>query len=213
MSQHGDAEPGDVLEAVERYYSRKVAEHGPTHSGADWSTQESQTLRFEQLLKLCDMSQPFSILDYGCGYGALVDLLSARGCQYEYRGYDISEAMLSHARTRHATRSNCSFSSDKAGVSAADYVVASGIFNVKLAARDDHWHRYVIETLDRFDSLSRKGFAFNALTSYSDIECQRNDLHYADPLAMFDHCKRRYSRFVTLLHDYPLYEFTILVRK
>ena len=26
-------------------------------------------------------------------------------------------------------------------------------------------------------------------------------------------CQRRYSRHVALLHDYPLYEFTIIVRR
>jgi hypothetical protein len=63
------------------------------------------------------------------------------------------------------------------------------------------------------NSLSRAGFAFNALTKYSDAEFMRPDLYYADPLFLFDHCKCRYSKFVALLHDYPLYEFTILVRK
>ena len=41
----------------------------------------------------------------------------------------------------------------------------------------------------------------------------RPDLYYADPCELFDRCKRRYSRNVALLHDYDLYEFTILVRK
>jgi hypothetical protein len=59
--------------------------------------------------------------------------------------------------------------------------------------------------------LSRRGFAFNALTSYSDRDKQRDDLYYADPLHWFDHCKKHYSRYVSLLHDYPLFEFTILV--
>jgi hypothetical protein len=62
-------------------------------------------------------------------------------------------------------------------------------------------------------TLSRKGFAFNALSLYSDPEKRRPDLYYADPLALFDHCQRHFSRYVSLLHDYPLYEFTILVRK
>ena len=43
-------------------------------------------------------------------------------------------------------------------------------------------------------------------------ERMRPDLYYADPCRLFDHCKRRYSRHVALLHDYGLYEFTILVR-
>jgi hypothetical protein len=41
----------------------------------------------------------------------------------------------------------------------------------------------------------------------------RPDLYYGDPCALFDHCKRRYARNVAVLHDYGLYEFTILVRK
>jgi hypothetical protein len=41
----------------------------------------------------------------------------------------------------------------------------------------------------------------------------RDDLYYADPCELFDHCKRQHSRNVALLHDYTLYEFTILVRR
>jgi hypothetical protein len=51
------------------------------------------------------------------------------------------------------------------------------------------------------------------LTSYSDEDKMRAHLYYTDPTWAFDLCKRRYSRHVALLHDYGLYEFTILVRK
>ena len=56
------------------------------------------------------------------------------------------------------------------------------------------------------------GFGFNVLTLYSDADKRRADLYYADPLELFTHCRLTFSRFVTLLHDYPLYEFTLLVR-
>ena len=35
---------------------------------------------------------------------------------------------------------------------------------------------------------------------------------YGDPCAFFQFCKREISPDVTLLHDYPLYEWTMLVR-
>lgn len=41
----------------------------------------------------------------------------------------------------------------------------------------------------------------------------RDYLYYADPCAVFDYCKRHYSRNVALLYDYQQYEFTSLVRK
>jgi hypothetical protein len=50
------------------------------------------------------------------------------------------------------------------------------------------------------------------LSLYSDPERRRPDLFYADPLFLFDYCKTRFSKAVALLHDYPLYEFTVLVR-
>jgi len=63
--------------------------------------------------------------------------------------------------------------------------------------------------------LCSKGFSFNMLTRYSDADrmAQRPDLFYGDPLFFFDFCKCEFSRNVALLHDYGLYDFTILVRK
>ena len=95
----------------------------------------------------------------------------------------------------------------------ADYAVASGIMNVKLETPVEEWEAYVRATRDSMDAHSEKGFAFNCLTSYSDKEYMRDDLYYADPALYFDYCKRKFSRNVALLHDYELYEFTILVRK
>ena len=94
-----------------------------------------------------------------------------------------------------------------------DYIVASGIFNLKKSVTNDDWKQYILEVLKEFHSHSKKGFAFNCLTSYSDAEYMRDDLYYADPLFWFDYAKKHFSRNVALLHDYELYDFTVLVRK
>jgi SAM-dependent methyltransferase len=202
-----------LLDAVQRYYSGKIAEHGPTAKGVDWNDQASQELRFEQLLKLCDLDAPVTINDYGCGYGALALYLAERGNRFRYTGFDISERMLEQARDLLDGVEECRFVTADEQLERVDYTVASGIFNVRLDAADDAWERHVFATLERLDQLSLRGFAFNMLTSYSDPERMRPDLYYADPRAIFDHCKRTFSRWVALLHDYGLYEFTILVRK
>jgi len=202
-----------IRHSVERYYTGKFMEHGPTARGVDWNSPESQELRFGQLLKLHDRSgQPFSITDFGCGYGALVPYLTARYDEFVYRGYDLSAEMLEYARREHADPPRVDFVADATELEASDYTVASGILNVKLDADDENWRGYVLDTLDRLAALSTRGFAFNVLTSYSDADRMRPDLYYADPAFLFDHCKRRYSRNVALLHDYELYEFTVVVR-
>jgi len=201
-----------ILDSVAQYYTERVTTYGATARGVDWNSAESQELRFEQLMKVCDVDQSFSINDYGCGYGALLDYLTERRYSFEYRGFDVSKQMIIEAKQQHEDASDSQFFSDESVLAVADYTVASGIFNVKLRTSDDDWKAYLLETLQRLAELSRKGFAFNMLTSYSDRDRMRSDLYYADPAFLFDYCKRRFSRFVSLIHDYPLYEFTIIVR-
>lgn len=202
----------DLRAKAERYYSRKIAEHGPTPRGVDWNSLESQTLRYDQLLKILEGRTRSRLLDYGCGYGGLLDHVTRLGLDVAYQGFDPSEAMIAQAAAHHVARPS-PFTKDDTCLVPTDYVVASGIFNVKLDTPEESWHEYMLEVVDRVAALALKGFAFNALSKYSDVDKRRADLHYADALFWFDHCKQRYSRFVSLLHDYPLYEFTILVRR
>jgi SAM-dependent methyltransferase len=206
--------PADrLLEGVERYYSDKVVEHGATARGVDWKDEASQELRFRQLLEVCTDRGPFSINDYGCGYGALVSYLERNGYSFTYRGFDISEPMLAQARVAYGDRDDVEFVGGDTALRPADYTVSSGIFNVKLDTEPGRWRDHVLSTLQELDRLSARGFAFNMLTAYSDPEKMRPDLYYADPGEFFDRCKRRFSPHVALLHDYGLYEFTILVRR
>lgn len=203
-----------ILNQVADYYSGKLSEHGDTPRGVDWNGEEGQVLRFHQLSRIMqDNTDVLTINDVGCGYGALFDFLTARRQVGSYVGVDVSEAMVDAARARYQGRTNARFVAAAEPDEIADYGIASGIFNVRLGRDDTEWASYLRDTLDILNRTSRRGFAFNCLTSYSDEEKKRDYLYYADPCALFDLCKRRYSRNVALLHDYGLYEFTILVRK
>jgi SAM-dependent methyltransferase len=201
------------LENIKTYFGEKLASYGATPRGADWNSAESQTIRFEQLAKVVDPPQGFSLIDYGCGYGALAGFLKARGYHFRYTGYDLLESMVLEGRQLFGDDPNCTFTSQERDLPTADYAVASGIFNIKFQSGDEDWTAYVLGILRRMHELSSKGFAFNMLTSYSDSDHMRPDLYYADPCFIFDYCKRHFARNVALLHDYGLYDFTILVRK
>ena len=195
----------DLLTEVAEYYTTKLAEHGETPRG--------HTLRFEQLCKIVDTANHFSINDLGCGYGALYDFLVTRYDEPSYLGVDVSEGMIKAADQRYKDQPQARFVLSSEPNQVADFGVASGIFNVRMGRSDDEWRSHLEATLDVLDRTSRVGFAFNCLTSYSDKDKMRDYLYYAEPCVLFDLCKRRYSRNVALLHDYDLYEFTILVRK
>jgi len=200
-------------ETAARYYADKVRQFGASPRGVDWNSEASQVLRFEQLLRLIDGRELTSVNDYGCGYGALADHLHRAGCRCRYTGFDLAESMIAHARAMHEADPLCTFTSDLGAVETADCSFASGVFNVKQDHPSGEWHAYVLATLGVMDRLSATAFAFNMLSSYSDREKRRPDLFYGDPAVFFDYCKTRFSSRVALLHDYPLYEFTIVVRK
>lgn len=201
------------LSNVRAYFQRAIVEHGTSPRGVDWNSVASQETRFEQLLKVVASKEPFSLLDYGCGYGALADYMERCGFSADYYGYDIVEEAVELARRNNAGRTGRTFFSQEAQLSQVDYVVQSGIFNVRGASSYEDWTSYVVETLTRFNELSRKGFSSNFLTKYSDADRMRADLYYADPMFLFDYAKRHFSRNVAILHDYEIYDFTLVVRK
>lgn len=203
-----------IVENIGNYYSEKLQAHGDSAKGVDWNSTESQFLRFDQLLKLIPANESdFSIADLGCGYGALIDRLDTLGRPYSFYGYDVAEAMIAKAKELYQHNERAHFEVASRPTKMADYVVASGIFNVRMQHSVEEWERYVFDTIDAMHETSRKGFAFNMLTAYSDADKMRDNLYYPSPEEMFGLMKKKYSRNVSLLHDYELYEFTLLIRK
>jgi len=124
-----------ILSQTKQYYDKKLGAYGPTPKGVDWNSAASQELRFEQLLKVCDTSNPSTLNDYGCGYGALVAYMTERDYRFEYNGFDLSAQMIDAARKEYDDFGHCRFFSDEGSLGVADYTIASGIFNVKLQTR------------------------------------------------------------------------------
>lgn len=200
-----------MLKKVDEYYTDKILTHGISPKGVDWSTKESQILRFQQLSKIFNQKS-FSIGDIGCGYGEFINYLNAHFSNFEYHGYDISIEMINEAKKLF---SNNLFHhiKDNSEIKPHDFLILSGLFNLKFEYQISEWKDFVKQSLIDINKKAIKGFSFNILTSYSDKEKMRDDLYYADPMEYFDFCKRNFSRNISLLHDYDLYEFTILVRK
>jgi SAM-dependent methyltransferase len=200
------------LKPVEAFFSDALTKYGAVPKAADWPDPEQQVKRFAELAKLFDADEPFSVLDYGCGYGAMLGYLERINRKVTYWGFDISAVMLAAARNSHPGSDDRFLPELPKGV-VYDYVVASGIFNLKMDIPQTNWDTIVHETIDRFDVLSSRGFAFNMLSSYREQHRKRPHLYYGDPLHFFDLCFRKYSPNVALAHDYNLWDFTVIVRK
>ncbi len=205
----------ETQKKLNEYFTEKLETFGATAKGVDYNGEQAQQIRFAELVKVINPAGKFSVIDYGSGYGAMFEFIHQRGWDFEYYGVDLIEKMVIAGREKYKDFQNIHFTTDEKELPMADYLVAAGIFNIKLDTPYDDWQNFVCETLPRMNALCSKGFSFNMLTKYSDADrmAQRPDLFYGDPLFFFDFCKRNFSRNVALLHDYGLYDFTILVRK
>jgi SAM-dependent methyltransferase len=200
----------EAVESVRQLYSENLRTKGVGPASVGWRDEGTQLLRFQKLAHVIAPSgEALNYNDVGCGYGAMFPFLRDCGAPLEaYFGYDVSEEMLDAARTFIADPRADLIKADHP-TRKADYSFVSGTFNVRFASSDDEWTSYILGMLDKMAAQSRRGFAFNLLTKY--VDWREPHLYYGDPYFFADHCIRKYSRRVALLHDYPLYEWTITV--
>jgi cyclopropane-fatty-acyl-phospholipid synthase len=67
-------------------------------TGAE-SLEEAQALKIDRIVELLDLPQAASVLEIGCGWGALATTLAAR-CGAQVTGLTLSTEQLAHARQR-----------------------------------------------------------------------------------------------------------------
>ncbi|WP_338691251.1 class I SAM-dependent methyltransferase [Bradyrhizobium sp. 26S5] len=197
---------------VRDYYSGTLERHGPTPLGVDWPNVLSQYLRFVQLVKLCDFGRPFSLNDFGCGYGALLEFLAMRhgDAEVTYRGIDISPAMIAAARARWAGNTQAVFAEGSQCGALADYSLASGIFNVRLGHPVAAWETYVEAILADLAAHSGIGFAVNFMLPRDEGRAETG-LYRIAPERWIRFCEQ--FGHVETVADYGMPEFTLLVRR
>jgi SAM-dependent methyltransferase len=213
----GSRVSGNVYSDVEAYYSARVAKYGATPLGVDWSCQATQSLRFVQLLKVCDFSAPFVLNDIGCGYGALAAFLAMRypESKIDYLGVDLSHAMVRRARRRFSAPDR-RFVIATSSQRIADYSVASGIMNVNCGHSRAVWEDFVATILRQMRRTSRRGFSVNFMADAAQAETPAdpltNGLYRTGPQPWIRFCERDLGCSVETIDDYGMKEFTLLVR-
>ena len=203
-----------IRNRVRAYYSEAIERHGPTPLGVDWPNAASQYLRFLQLLKICDFDHPFSLNDFGCGYGALLEYLALRhrGARIAYNGIDLSPSMIVAARKRWSVRPHTTFRVASRCMTTADYSIASGVFNVRLGQPLEVWEAYVEDILRDLCARSRIGFAVDFMLPHDEAPMER-ELYRTPKSRWVAFCRSELGCAVRSLTGYGLREFTLLARR
>jgi len=203
-----------IRKLSKEHYERALAQFGDTPQGVDWCDKESQRLRFKILCEI-DSLNGKTIHDVGCGLAHMADYLEDRGIKCNYIGSDISSAMIEQAKLRLSNRVELHVADILNGIPNqdiyADYVIASGLYNVKGDVDTAAWYDFVKSMILKMFEYARCGISFNIMTSYVDF--YNNQLFYLPPAEMLDFCIQQLSHRVVIRHDYPLWEYTTYVYK
>lgn len=192
------------------HYTACFHAHGATPQGVDWPSAQDAQLRHRVMLGVAH-ALPCSLLDLGCGYGALKEYINARALPVDYRGVDLSAPLLAAARAAHP---DTSFElrdvlTDPLPPQSVDYVVMNGVLTEKRALSFEAMEGFAHAIIRAAFSAARVGIAFNVMRA--QVDWQRDDLFHLpyDRLAAF--LTGEISRHFTLRADYGLYEYTAYV--
>jgi len=189
---------------LSEHYDNLALQYGDSHHAVQQSSIETQHKRLQVLLEIEGNLKFAKILDFGCGTGELLTLLQSQGFEGEYVGYDLSPKLLEIAQQKFPkARFEQRDILNSPPKEMFDYVFISGVFNNDIEANQ----RFLKDTLTMLFPLTKKGLAFNCLSTFVDF--QSDGLYYFNPLEVFQFCKEQLSTNVCLRHEYEIKEGVI----
>ena len=202
-------EAPDIVARSIALYDAAAEEHGISSRAVHWADQQTQYLRFAEIVRNLDLNNPHvTLLDVGCGNGELYKFLNFLGYRGRYTGYDINGKLLAQARARFAGIEVAEVDILRdAGERRFDYVVASGIFNVEVGQTVP----WVQAFLERMFGLCTTSLVFNAISTH--VSFRDTNMFYLDPAEMLGFCLTRLSKRTSILHHNLPYNYTVHVSK
>jgi cyclopropane fatty-acyl-phospholipid synthase-like methyltransferase len=195
-----------VIKDLQAHYRALWNQHGDSAQAVQYSSRETQELRFAKLVEVADLDG-CRILDFGCGTGQLQDYLLRQGVNVSYHGVDIVDEFLTLCRSKFPL-GRFGHLEDFQGEQ-FDYIMVAGVFN-NLMEDNTAFYQSTLKTLF---GMAQKGLAFNMMSAYVDY--QDEGLFYEYPEKVFAFLKREVTPFVALRNDYevkagvPPFDFTV----
>jgi hypothetical protein len=208
-----------IEESQRQFYREKFLKFGDDPRALSWNDRNSQYLRFK---RICDLFKyerdcSFTVHEIGCGLGHFKEYLDLAGYSLEYSGSDIVPDFIEHNKKKYPDygfylQSVCDeFERIDDRVKGKDYYFLNGSFHTKEDNTVEDWEAFVFKSMWNMFRMAGKGICVSFLTAYSGFFQDR--LYYADPGRLLGYVIEHMSRFVTISHDIPLFEFFVFAYK
>ncbi|MBO5975146.1 MAG: class I SAM-dependent methyltransferase [Paludibacteraceae bacterium] len=192
---------------IKSFYRTRYNQWGCSPKSLGWD-KGNQSVRFDVLTSHYSFEKK-TVLDIGCGFGDLVNVLEKKASCFEYTGIDLSDDFVQRATQLHP---DCEFFQQDilsfAPQKMFDYAIASGTFNLKLQGVDQY--EFIEEVIKKTLQLCTDGFAFDFLSDKVDYR-KEETFHYSPERILS--IAYKYSRNVMLRNDYMPFEFSLFLSK
>ncbi|MCY6959565.1 class I SAM-dependent methyltransferase [Clostridium brassicae] len=197
-------------EQIVNAHKDRFKQYGYSPKSLFWD-KNRQNIRFDVLTSNYDFSNK-KILDIGCGFGDLNNILSLKADRYIYMGIDIVEDFIAYAQDKFKNEENISFKlgdflSEKF-IANYDYIIASGTFNYKLKNMDNY--DYIEAIINKSFNTCNSGIAFDFLSDKVDYKYDFNFYYSPEKILSIAY---KYSKNIVLRNDYMPFEFSLFINK
>ena len=196
-----------------QHYQNCLDQHGDTPLGADWPNAQDIAKRYTVMAEIIREPE-FSLLDYGCGTGDFYAYLQKCMGMSDYVGVDVNPRAIAYAIQKYPNARfaiGSGLSCEAIDELQFDYIILNGVFTEKCSLSFDEMWEYCQVLLEKLFAQTKKGLAFNVMSSCVDWE--REDLFHL-PLSTLElFLTQKLSKKYVMRRDYGLYEYTCYVYK
>ncbi len=196
--------------AIVQHYETCLRAHGVGARAVDWKSTEDAGRRYDVMLGVIrDKTSSATLLDFGCGLGALRQHMATAGFgAVHYTGLEISTEFAAAAQARNPGAGILCMDvlADGAVLPAFDYIVMNGVFTRRHDLSIEAMHGYMQRLLAVVYASCRVGLAFNVMSKAVDWESE--PLFHPDPGRLLTYISRDLTRHFVLRNDYGLHETT-----
>jgi SAM-dependent methyltransferase len=195
------------------HYANCLRQHGDSHFGVDWPTQEGAIRRYDVMIEFITqrkVADRVKVLDFGCGLSGLWDRIVELGFDdaVEYTGIDINQEYVDLSRQKFPNNDYLCvdiLAEDVADIGQYDYVLLNGLFTQKMSLGNEEMLRFLEGVLVKVFAHTRVGLQFNCMSPLVDYK-KDGAFHFDfDSLSRF--LVAKLSRSFVIRHDIFPYEY------
>lgn len=198
------------------HYSETFNKYGPTPKGVDWGTKSTTELRYYTMFEILDYVElkkgTPSVLDVGCGYGALWEYAIQNNIKIHYHGIDIVRDMINYAKRKYPDiQFVCGDFMINKSLNNFDFVICNGILTQKLTCTNEETDLFAKKIIKKMFNICNYGIVFNVMSTKVNYTVE--NLFYKSPIELSAWCVEEISHKFIINHSYLPYEYSIYLFK